>query len=314
MLARYLAEMKRIIVTGASGFIGRYTLTPLVQSGFEVHAVSRHRDSEQCEGVFWHHLDIMQVQAMDALCAELQATHLLHLAWYTEHGKFWHADENLDWLSCSLGLLKSFIHYGGKRVTMAGSCAEYDWHQGVCSEIETPCRPATMYGISKHALHHVAAAYCARHQVGFAWGRVFFLFGPGEVADRFVPAVINGLLKQQVVPCSSGNQLRDFMHVADVAGAFVALLNSNLGGAVNIASGEACTLKQIGERIMAYIEGDGRLGFGMLPDRADDPGVLTANVSRLRDELHWQPERSLTDGLNETIAWWKTYQEVTHVG
>jgi len=304
------AEVKRVIVTGASGFIGRYTLPLLVQAGFEVHAVGRSPDSDSCEGVFWHRLDIMEQPSVEGLCSSIQATHLLHLAWYTEHGKFWHADENLDWLNRILRLLKSFVYHGGQRVVMAGSCAEYDWHgAGLCSEDKTPCVPATLYGVSKHALHQVAAAYCANHQVELAWGRVFFLYGPGEAASRFVPAVINGLLRQEAVPCSDGSQVRDFMHVEDVASAFVALLKSDLIGAVNVASGESCTLREIGETIMRQIEGNGRIEFGALPNRPDDPGVLTADVSRLRDDLGWSPHYILESGLTDSISWWKRKTE-----
>ncbi|EAU54375.1 NAD-dependent epimerase/dehydratase family protein [Mariprofundus ferrooxydans] len=302
--------MKRVIVTGASGFIGRYTLPQLVQAGFEVHAVSRHPDPEPCEGVFWHHINLMDEQSVATLCSSIEASHLLHLAWYTEHGEFWHADENLDWVACSLHLLKYFVHHGGQRVVMAGSCAEYDWHGvGLCSEEQTPCNPATLYGVSKHALHQVAAAYCSNHQVELVWGRVFFLYGPGETGSRFVPAVINGLLQQEIVPCSSGQQVRDFMHVADVAEAFVALLASEVCGAVNVASGESCRLREIGEEMMRQIRGRGVVEFGALLDRQGDPAVLTADATRLCDELGWRPTYSLEQGLAETIAWWKQRQE-----
>ena len=302
--------MKRVIVTGASGFIGRYTLQMLVQAGFEVHAVSRDPDPKLCEGVLWHHLDIMDDRSAGALCSSIEATHLMHLAWYTEHGKFWHAGENLDWVACSLRLLKQFVQYGGQRVVMAGSCAEYDWSRvDCCSEDQTPCNPATLYGVSKHALHQVAAAYCRNHQVELAWGRVFFLYGPGETGSRFVPAVVNGLLRQESVPCSSGVQVRDFMHVADVASAFVALLVSEASGAINIASGDSHTLRGIGEEAMRQIKGEGAVVFGALPDRQGDPAMLTADVTRLRDGVGWSPAYSLEQGLAETIAWWKQNRE-----
>lgn len=302
--------MKRVIVTGASGFIGRYALSMLVQAGFEVHAVSRDPDPNPCEGVLWHYLDIMDERSVEALCALVAATDLLHLAWHTEHGKFWHADENLDWVACSLRLLKHFVRCGGQRAVMAGSCAEYDWHgTGLCSENQTPCNPATLYGASKHALHQVAAAYCANHQVGLAWGRVFFLYGPGEADGRFVPAVVNGLLRQEAVPCSSGTQVRDFMYVADVASAFVALLVSEVSGSVNIASGEPHSLKEVGEEVMRQINGSGAVAFGILQDRQGDPAVLTADVTRLRDELDWRPAYSLEQGLAKMIAWWTQNRE-----
>jgi nucleoside-diphosphate-sugar epimerase len=296
-------QMKRVVVTGGSGFIGRFTLPLLVEAGFEVHALSRSGGPGISDGVSWHAIDLMDYPSVDNLLQELKASHLLHLAWYTEHGKFWNAPENLDWVASSLNLVKSFVEQGGGRVLISGSCAEYDWSKGHCIEQLTPCRPATLYGSSKDALHRITAAFCALNQVGFAWGRIFFLYGPNESGKRFVPAVIKGLLNHEVVPCSDGSQLRDFMHVQDVASAFVCLLQSDLGGAVNISTGESHTLREIGGEITSLIKSNGRIEFGALPNRGDDPAVLTADVSRLRDEMGWQPTFSLSQGLADTIKW-----------
>jgi len=302
----------RVLVTGADGFIGRYTLPLLVHVGFEVHALCWQREPDSVDGVYWHRINLMDKQDVNGLLAKIQVTHLLHLAWYTEHGKFWSASENLDWLTASLGLLTEFAEHGGKRVVMAGSCAEYDWNAGVCSERTTPYKPSTLYGVCKHSLSEVAAAYCAANDISFAWGRVFFLYGPGEYSGRFIPAIINGLLNGKQVPCSSGEQVRDFMYVEDVASAFVSLLRSDITDAVNIGSGEARSLREIGEEIMSQINAGGLLEFGALPNRDSEPAVLTADVSRLHVELGWSHSRSLQQGLAETIAWWEQHQEKAH--
>ena len=300
-------------MTGADGFIGRYALPLLVETGFEVHALYWHRQPEPSHGVQWHRIDLMQPQVVATLLADIQVTHLLHLAWYTEHGKFWHAPENLYLVEASFGLLEAFSKYGGKRVVMAGSCAEYDWSDGFCSEVTTPLKPLTPYGLNKHQLNIKAAEFCARNNVSFAWGRIFFLYGPGENPARFVTAVINGLLKGEKVPCSDGHQLRDFMHVSDVASAFVHLLNSDVRGAVNIASGQAYTLKQIGEQLMQQVGGTGQINFGSLPNRPNDPDVLTADVSRLKHELNWSPSLTLDEGLADTVKWCQAKLEAADV-
>lgn len=295
----------RVLVTGADGFIGRNTLALLVQAGFEVHALCWQQQPNQMEGIHWHRADLMQAKPVDDLLAEIKVSHLLHLAWYTAHGKFWNAPENKDWVAASFELLKGFAKHGGKRVVMAGSCAEYDWSEGICSEQLTPYKPNTLYGASKHGLYEMAAAYCAQNDVSFAWGIVFFLYGPGEHIDRFVPAVINGLLNGEKVPCSDGHQLRDFMHVSDVASAFVALLNSEVQDSVNIASGQTHTLKETGERLMELIGRRGQVEFGALPNRPDDPDAIIANVTRLQHELSWRPSYTQDAGLADTIKWWK---------
>jgi nucleoside-diphosphate-sugar epimerase len=298
--------MNRVIVSGANGFIGRFALPLLVEAGFEVHALSRAGEPAAVNGVSWHNIDLMDFRAVDALLKKLRATHLLHMAWYTEHGKFWNAAENLQWVGCSLNLLNCFAGYGGKRVAIAGSCAEYDWSEGHCSEISTDCKPATLYGTSKHALHEIAEMFCAQEKISLAWGRVFFLYGPDEVSSRFVPTVINGLLRQETVPCSDGKQIRDFMYVEDVSSAFVALLSSELTGAINIASGEANSLREIGAEIKRQLDGQGELEFGALQGRKDDPEVLTADVRRLNDMLDWCPHFTLKTGIARSIDWWKT--------
>jgi len=290
-----------VLVTGAGGFIGRFVLPMLVQAGYEVHAISR-RPVSDSDKVRWHSLDLMDADAVKGLLAGLKPECLLHLAWYTEHGKFWTATENIDWLNASLNLLRSFAASGGRRCVLAGSCAEYSWEHGKCIEDVTPCIPGTLYGASKLAMQQVARAYCDIEKISMAWGRIFFLYGPNEAASRYVPLLIDGMLEKRAIPCSSGNQIRDFMYVEDVASAFVSLLGSEYCGCVNVASGHAMTLKDIALKVADQLDGHALLQFGSLPDRAGDPLILTADVNRLQTEVGWHPRYSLEEGLKETIA------------
>jgi len=296
--------MRRVLVTGAGGFIGRYVLDPLLKAGFEVHAASRLQVADA--DVHWHQVDLMNAAQVELLMSEVQPTDLLHLAWYTEHGKFWTASENMDWVAASMTLLRQFANIGGRRAVFAGSCAEYDWHSGGhCDELKTACAPHTFYGECKHALERVASGFCTNTGISFAWGRIFFMYGPHETASRFVPQLITGILQNREIPCSEGNQLRDFMYVRDVAGAFARLLESDLRGAINIASGESLTLRQLGAEIMHQMNDDKLIRFGALPNRPEEPEQLTAAVERLQSELGWQASMSLQDGIAECIQWWR---------
>jgi nucleoside-diphosphate-sugar epimerase len=215
----------------------------------------------------------------------------------------------LRWVEAGLRLLRAFASGGGERAVLAGSCAEYDWSaigtDGVCSEDATPLRPATLYGASKLALGTIGSSWAPAEGLSLAHGRIFFLFGPAEDPRRLVSSVARALLRGEPAPCSEGDQRRDFLHARDVAGAFVALLDSDLSGAVNIGSGTATAVREV---VSLVAEAAGRpelVRFGELPGRPDEPPALVADVRRLRDEVGWSPTLTLEQGIREVVEWWE---------
>lgn len=301
--------MKKVLVTGATGFVGRCSLAPLLAKGYEVHAASsRSGQSQAVEvNVQWHEADLLDSAQMIELLARVRPTHLLHFAWYAEHGKYWTSAENIRWVEASLRLAREFAARDGKRFVAAGTCAEYDWRYGYCSESVTPLAPATLYGTCKLAAQRVIESFAAQVGLSAAWGRIFFLYGPHEQTQRLVASVIRALLHDEVARCSHGNQIRDFLHVQDVADAFVALLDSDAPGAVNIGSGRAVTLKEIVERIGGKLGRADLIKLNAVPAQPNDPHLLVANVERLRHEIGWTPHYDIDKGLDNTIEWWQAF-------
>jgi nucleoside-diphosphate-sugar epimerase len=292
--------MSRVLLTGATGFVGRHSLSALSDAGHEVHALARRRGAD-APGVIWHEVDLL---AGCEIVGEIEPEILVHLAWYAEHGEFWSSPENVRWVQASLALLRAFAAAGGRRAVMAGTCAEYEWSRAVYPE-DAPLRPATPYGAAKHGLHMVAAAYAEQAGVSLAWGRLFFLYGPHEDPRRFVPSTIVPLLRGESAPMTAGTQRRDFLHVADAGAAFAALADSELGGAINVASGEGVELRELARLIAVYTGGEELLELGALPMREGDPASLVADATRLRQQLGFEQRMTLTAGLQGTIAWWR---------
>ncbi|HEX8691513.1 MAG TPA: NAD(P)-dependent oxidoreductase, partial [Longimicrobium sp.] len=269
-------------------------------------AAARRAPAAPAADVRWHAADLLLPGEPERLVARVRPERLLHLAWSVEPGAFWRAPENLDWVGASLALARAFAERGGRRAVFAGTCAEYEWSGGRCRERETPLVPATLYGAAKKAVHEVVEVYAREAGVSAAWGRIFLLYGPHEPPGRLVSSVARALLLGEPAPCSRGGQLRDFLHVADVAGAFAALLESGVEGPVNVASGEAVP---VGEVVARLAEAAGRpelVRWGELPERPGDPALLAADVARLRGEVGWAPRYTLARGLEETVAWWRS--------
>ena len=153
--------MKKILITGASGFIGRHCLPLLLEKGFEVHALSLEPRSNLQKDIIWHSQNLLDYERTQRLMESLRPSHCLHLAWYTKAGKYWSSQQNLHWVSSSALLLDSFHQNGGERFVGAGTCAEYDWHYGHCVEMLTPIEPATLYGTCKSSFQKMLSSFSA---------------------------------------------------------------------------------------------------------------------------------------------------------
>lgn len=299
--------MKSVLLTGATGFVGNCAIAPLLEKGYTVHAVtSKPEPPTSNKKLIWHSANLLDANETEHLLKSVKPTHLLHFAWYVEHGKFWNAAENIDWLKASLHLVQKFVEGGGKRVVVAGTLSEYETSEAeFLDERNIRLNPQSLYAATKVALYYTLEKYAEAAKFSFAWGRVFFMFGRREPPNRLVPAVIRALLNNEAAKTSHGNQIRDFMSTEETAQAYVALLDSDVLGAVNIGSGEARTIKDLVLAIANSIGNPERVEFGAFQSPKDEPQRVVADVTRLRDEVKWKPSRDFSQQIEATINWWK---------
>lgn len=293
-----------MLVTGANGWIGRYVVAAL-----------RARDHEVIQGVRGRHvaasrgpvLDLGDRAGLERAVAAMRPESCLHLAWVATPGVYLNSPENLDSLHLMLDLLKALLRANCRRFVGTGTCLEYDSILRTVSE-DDATRPTTIYGATKLAAAHVVAAVPTVSRMTATWARLFFQFGPREHPDRLIPYVSRQLLAGQPVELTSGLQVRDYLHVADVAAALVVLIErDDAASVVNVGSGTPHTVGEIA-RLLADLAGRPELvRLGALPDREGDPPFICADATRMR-ELGWRPARSLDEGLHETLGWWRANQ------
>ena len=294
-----VAGVKRVLLTGASGFIGRSCAEPLRRTGFEVHALSR--GTRLPPGVAAWAADLMDPAQVRRVLDAVRPTHLLHAAWDVAHPNFWTSPDNLRWLAAGVDLLDAFRARGGERAIGVGTCAEYAWTVRRYHETDGPSAAATPYGRCKRAL---GDAFAAAGGLGLstAWARIFFAYGLGDAPHRLVPALMAHLSQGRRFATTSGVQLRDFVYIDDIGGALAALLAAPINGAINIANGQAMPLRRVIETVAGLMGRADLLDIGALATRPGDPPELVADVTRLTEEVGFLPSIGLDEGLARTVA------------
>jgi nucleoside-diphosphate-sugar epimerase len=287
-----------VLVTGASGFIGQACLDALEHCDITAVTMGRRRPDDRNPHI---EADILMADDLSSVMESVQPTHLLHLAWYADHGKFWDSPLNAEWVSATERLVGAFCNSGGKHTVFAGTCAEYDWSKGLCREDDTPLSPASLYGKSKVRASKSVAALCNNHGVRFAWGRIFQPFGPHENRQRLVPALIDTFTGRREPFGINGTFTRDFTYSRDVARAFVTLLSANAEGFYNITSGNPVRLSDVARKIAQICNTDASKLLSLPPIHAAGPGSLLGTNDKLTG-LGWSCEYNIEKGVREMLG------------
>lgn len=307
-------RQQRVLLTGATGFIGSHVARLLVSEGCKVHAVVREnsdlwRINEIAPQLHLVSCDLLEPDELNAHLERIRPDLVIHLAWYAVPGKYLAARENLSLLEASLHLASRLADLGCKRFIGIGTCFEYDTNLGYLSE-ESPTRPGSLYAASKLAVQLILEQLAEITGMEVAWLRLFYQYGPFEDERRLVPSVICSLLRSQQAKVTKGEQIRDFLHVEDVAQAIWAVARSSLSGPVNIGSGKPVTVREIATRIGAILDRPDLIALGARPYSASDPMFICANNHRLTENTAWTPQHDLERGLRHTIEWWHRHLEV----
>ena len=293
---------QKILLTGASGFIGNELLKILLQRGYSVHVLTHSRSLPTQPNLTQHPLDICNAKGVEQLLSSMKFTHLLHFAWYVGEGCMM-SPRNVEWLRTSIDLIQNFIRHGGRHFLGAGSCVEYDYHGALMREEETPLSNQTFYGACKNALCNIARHLCSQNGLRFQWVRIFNLYGPGEKSRRLMPSVIRSCLRGEDVLVSTGEQFLDYLYVSDSANAIADVFENELTDAVNISSGYPMQVRAIIETIARLTSYQGKIRYGALAPAFAERFLIGDNSKLL--SIGWKPHYSLEEGLKLSIKYWQ---------
>ncbi len=269
-----------VLLTGATGFVGRQVLRALGDHGVRVRAVVREGKQDQLsdQGAIETVVTTPDLFAESAdwwanVCKDKDIDTVIHVAWYAVPGKYLQSAKNLDCLTGTLQLAKGAARVGVRRFIGIGTCFEYDLTGGMLS-VDSPLRPLTPYAGAKAAAFMALSQWLPQQDVEFAWCRLFYLHGEGEDARRLVPYLRAKLMAGEPAELTSGNQIRDFLDVREAGRMIVETALSSKQGPINICSGIPITVRQFAEQIADECGRRDLLKFGARPDNLVDPSCV----------------------------------------
>lgn len=276
-----------ILVTGASGFVGQQVVAQLLARGVAVRLVVR----QPLSAPWANHAGIESIRTTADVFAESPhwyddvcrgVSGVLHLAWYTTHGRYLDSPKNRDCLQGTLALAQGAIRQGVQRFVGVGTCLEYAASNQALG-IDSPLQPQSAYAAAKVAAFQALANTLPIAGVAFAWCRLFYLYGEGEHPDRLVPLLHRHLQHNRPVALSDGTLVRDYLEVTQAAQYLVDITLSDFEGAANLCSGIGVSIKALA---LAIAKGYGKkdlLQFGARPNK---PGEVPHIVGQPHPYCH----------------------------
>lgn len=264
-----------VLMTGATGFVGRQVLRSLAERGCRVRVVVRAGSEgrlpklDAIERVIAT-ADLWSEQAAWWAQACRDVDIVIHVAWYAEPGKYLRSPRNSECLAGSLRLAEGAAAVRVRRFIGVGSCFEYDLDVGTLS-VAAPLKPTTPYATAKVAAYQALSQSLPAMGIEFAWCRLFYLFGEGEDERRLVSYLHARLRAGEPALLTSGTQIRDYLDVREAGRIMANVALGQTQGPVNICSGVAVTVRALAERIADQYGRRDLLCFGARPDNLVDP-------------------------------------------
>jgi nucleoside-diphosphate-sugar epimerase len=306
---------RRVLITGAAGFIGSHLTRRLAADGAEVHALTSDVSSvypprllDLREQITLHEGNVCDRSAMDVLVRNVRPQVVFHLAAYTHVGKSWQrVDECIQTnVQGTVNLLQALDETGYDRFVYTGTSEIYG-DIGVPFQEDAAVNPISPYSVSKYA----GERYCRMFHQGHGWPvvmlRPFNAYGPAQSPDRIVPEIIVRALRRQPLKMTTGRQTREFNYVEDLVDGFVLAghVEGIEGTVINIGGGEEVAIRDLATTILDLMGNPVEAELGALPDRPTEIWRMFCDSTRARELLGWQPAHTLADGLARTIEWYR---------
>lgn len=305
-------KAKKVLVTGASGFVGSNVARYFYNNGFEVHVIVREKSnlwriSDLKKRIHFHFSDLTDTKTLKKVFLKTKPHYIFHLAAYGAYA--WQTDLKKmiqTNINGTLSVLEASAKVNYRCFVNAGSSSEYGIKKIPMRE-DIVLEPNSFYAFTKASGTMLCSVFANKYKKPIITFRLFSVYGPYEDMNRLIPAAMKNALNENVLDLTSKKEKRDFVYVDDVSNAFMCAVNTDgLEGQIfNIGTGKQYSNLDIARIVRAVSEKGLIMKVGSYKRRDWDSDFWVADISKSKALLRWKPEYSLGDGLKETYMWFK---------
>jgi nucleoside-diphosphate-sugar epimerase len=298
--------MKKILITGSSGFIGRELIKKLLRKKVYLYLlINKKRTEIQSKKIKYIYCSLLNSKKLKKKLHAFNITDVIHCAWkgvFSRSRNSFKQNINLKMTNNILNAIKI------KKINCfisLGSQAEYGSKLNKIYENSRP-NPKTEYGKVKIKILKIIKNFCKKKNIRFVWLRLFAGYGPNSDNNWIIPSTIFKLINNQKTKFTSGNQIYNFIYVSDIAYAIIkSLHNRKANGIFNLGSKKSYTIKHVIKLIFKKLKIKKKPVFGELSYRNDQIMKFLPSILKIKKTLKWQPQYSISEGLNKTIKFIK---------
>ncbi len=310
----------KILITGATGFIGSHLTRRLIQAGFAVGIIKREnsntwRIKDLVDRIAAYDVDLRDTHAISKAVSHFSPDAIIHLAtYYTVEHKPQEISLMIDTnVLGTVNLLESAKESMVELFVNTSSCFVYRESKAKLKE-NADLNPLNLYALTKIQAEQAFNFYAEKYGLRAVTFRLFPPYGPADHERRLIPYVIKSLSEGRELKLTSGGQRWDFVYVEEIVEAYLKLLSvSKLlqkHEIFNIGTGNAVSVREVVSRIKGITDSKLEPEWGAIPHRKNEVWFTCADISKARHFLSWQPKiQILEEGLELTAKWYKDFWE-----
>jgi len=302
--------MKKILVTGATGFVGACLTRNLIKGDDEVHIIARStsdlwRIDDIKDSLHIHDVDLLDTEQIKRLAKDIKVNRVYHLATYGGY----HYQTDLDKIiSTNLigtwNLFKAFSDEGIEMFINTSSSSEYGEKLEPMKE-DMIVEPNNIYGATKASSTILCSTYAKVNKIPFVTYRLFSPYGYFDASTRLIPTVITSCLKGEKLKLGKKESKRDFIFIDDVISAYISAndLTNHCGEIYNIGSGIQYSVGQVTNTIQNIMKSNIKVEWDNESNRQYEPQMWVGNIEKAKKDLNWEPKYTIKDGIDYTVKW-----------